>query len=88
MGIKDLIIDDRDQGIFKVRRPAMTSPAIFEMKKERVFDRCWPCLSCESEVEHPGECRRREVAGNPVYFARGSDGRVRAFLNSCPTGEP
>ena len=84
MQIKDLIIDDRDQGIFKVHRSALTSPELFALEQERVFDQCWLYLGHESEVSKPGEYRRREVAGRPVFFARGNDGMVRVFLNSCP----
>ena len=84
MEIKDLIIDDRDRGIFKVHRSALTSPEIFELEKERVFDRCWLYLGHESEVAEPGDYRRRGVAGRPVFFAKGSDGQIRAFLNTCP----
>ena len=88
MQIKDLIIDDRDQGIFKVHRSALTSPELFALEQERVFDQCWLYLGHESEVSKPGEYRRREVAGRPVFFARGNDGMVRAFLNSCPHRGP
>ena len=84
MEIKDLIIDDRDQGIFKVHRSALTSKELFALEQERVFEQCWLYLGHESEVSKPGEYRRREVAGRPVFFARGNDGQVRAFLNSCP----
>ena len=84
MEIKDLIIDDRDQGIFKVHRSAMTSQEIFDLEQERIFNKCWLYLGHESEVEKSGDYRRRDVAGRPVFFARGSDGQVRAFLNTCP----
>ena len=84
MEIKDLIIDDRDQGIFKVHRSSMTSQEIFDLEQERIFNKCWLYLGHESEVEIPGDYRRRDVMGRPVFFARGNDGQVRAFLNTCP----
>ena len=84
MEIKDLIIDDRDQCKFKVHRSAMTSQAIFDLEQERIFNKCWLYLGHESEVEKPGDYRRRDVMGRPVFFARGNDGQVRAFLNTCP----
>ena len=84
MEIKDLIVDNRDQGIFKVHRSSMTSQEIFDLEQERIFNKCWLYLGHESEVEKPGDYRRRDVMGRPVFFARGSDGQVRAFLNTCP----
>ena len=84
MEIKDLVDDDRDQCIFQVHRSSMTSQGIFDLEQERIFNKCWLYLGHESEVEKPGDYRRRDVAGRPVFFARGNDGHVRAFLNTCP----
>ena len=84
MELKDLIIDDREKGIFRVHRSAMTSDELFRREREFVFSRCWIYLGHESEVENPGDYRRRTVAGRPLFFARGRDGQVRVFLNTCP----
>ena len=82
--IKDLIIDDRERGIFRVHRSTMTSRDLFRREQARIFNRCWIYLGHESEVENPGDYRRRTVAGRPLFFIRGKDGQVRVFLNSCP----
>ena len=84
MEVKDLIIDDRQRGIFRVHRSSMTSPDLFQTEKQQIFDRCWIYLGHESEVEKPGDYRRRTVAGRPLFFARGRGGEVRVFLNTCP----
>ena len=84
MEIEDVIVDDRRRGIFKVHRSSMTSPDLFQREREAIFDRCWIYLGHESEVERPGDYRRRTVAGRPLFFVRGEDGRIRVFLNSCP----
>ena len=83
MNIQDLVIDDRQRGIFRVHRSAMTSVGIFEQEREQILDRCWIYLGHESEIENIGDYRRRTVAGRPLFFARGRDGQVRVFLNSC-----
>ena len=84
MEIKDLVMDDRRRGIFRVHRSSMTSIDLFQREQEEIFDRCWIYLGHDSEVESPGDYRRRTVAGRPLFFARGKDGQVRVFLNSCP----
>ncbi|MXY89272.1 MAG: Rieske 2Fe-2S domain-containing protein [Gammaproteobacteria bacterium] len=84
MEIQDLIIDDRDRGIFRVHRSCMTSLDLFQREHELIFNRCWIYLGHESEVESPGDYRRRTVAGQPLFFVRSKDGQVRVFLNSCP----
>ena len=83
MEIKDLIVDDRERGIFRVHRSSMTSPDLFDRERELIFNRCWIYLGHESEVENPGDYRRRTVSGRPLFFARGKDGQVRVFLNTC-----
>ena len=84
MDIRDLVIDDRKRGVFRVHRSCMASPDLFQRERELIFDRCWIYLGHESEVERPGDYRRRTVAGRPLFFVRGKDGQVRVFLNSCP----
>ena len=84
METKDLIIDDSERGIFRYHRSSLTSARILERERERIFDRCWLYLGHESEVERPGDYRRRTVAGRPLFFVRGGDGQVRVFLNTCP----
>lgn len=84
MDIKDLIIDDRKQGVFRAHRSTMTSLDLFEREREFIFDRCWIYVGHESEVERSGDYRRRTVAGRPIFIVRGKDGDVRVFLNSCP----
>ena len=81
---KDLIVDDSERGIFRYHRSSLTSPSILELERERIFDRCWLYLGHESEVERPGDYRRRTVAGRPLFFVRGGDDRVRVFMNTCP----
>ncbi len=81
--IRDLIRDDPEKGLFRVHRSAMTSPEVFELERERIFDRSWLYLAHESELPKPGDYRRRTIAGRPLFVVRGKDGQVRAFINSC-----
>ena len=83
MELKDLVFDDRERGIFRVHRSSMTSAEIFQREREYIFNRCWIYLGHESEVENPGDYRRRTVAGRPLFFTLGRDGQVRVFLNTC-----
>jgi len=40
-------------------------------------------LALGSELPQPGDYRALEVVGVPILLARGGDGAVRAFVNSC-----
>lgn len=83
MNAEGLVREDHRRGVFRVHRSVMTSEAILALERERIFDKSWLYLGHESEVEKPGDFRRREVGGRPLIFIRGKDGAVRAFHNSC-----
>ena len=83
MQLANLVVDDRQAGLFRVHRSAMTSPEILALERERIFERCWLYVGHESEVPNPGDYRRRGVASRSVIFVRGSDGEIRTLLNTC-----
>ena len=79
----DVLIDDRAQGLFRVRRRAMTTPAYLDREQAEVFGRSWLYVGHESEVPNRGDFVRRAVAGRQVVLVRGKDGQVRVLYNSC-----
>ena len=84
MDVGSLVRDRPDLGRFKVHRSTMVSPAIHELERQRIFDRCWLYLGHESEVPNPGDFARRTVAERPLFFARTRDGELAVFHNTCP----
>ena len=78
------VIDDREKGKFRVNRRVMVDPAVLELERERVFDRCWLYVGHDSEVAQPHDYRARTVGGRPLIFTRNADGHVQVFINSCP----
>jgi len=81
--VTGLVRDESDAGRFSVHRSVYASPEIFAMERERIFNHCWIYVGHESEIEQPGQFRRRRVAGRPVIFLRDVDGKVRVLLNAC-----
>lgn len=79
-----LIIDNREQGVFRVHRDAMRLEKIREQEMSKVFERSWLYLGHESELAEPGAYRRRNIAGRSIMFVRGADDEIRAFHNTCP----
>jgi len=76
--------DDPALGSFRVNRTSMTSPEVLDAEHRRIFDHCWLYLGHESEVAEPNAVRSRTVAGRPLLLARGPDGELGVFYNSCP----
>jgi len=78
------IKEDEQRHIFRVNRATMTSSDVFNAERDAIFARCWLYLGHESEVREVGDFVRRTIAGEPLFFTRGKDRRVRAFFNTCP----
>jgi p-cumate 2,3-dioxygenase alpha subunit len=83
MDLQDAILDDRERGVFRVKRSTMTRVDVWQLERERIFDTCWLYIGHDSEIDAPGDFVRRKVAGRPLVFVRGRDGAVRALINSC-----
>ena len=64
----DLILDDREDGIFRVHRSAFVDREIFEQERARIFDRSWLFAGHVSEFPKPGDFVTRTVAGRPVKY--------------------
>ena len=78
-----LIEDDDERGVFRVHRSTMTSPDVLAAERERVFNASWIYVGHTSEIRSAGDFVRRRVAGRPLFMARGRDGEVRTFYNTC-----
>jgi p-cumate 2,3-dioxygenase alpha subunit len=81
--IQASVVDDRERGIFRVKRQMMTSDEVWALERSRIFDQCWLYVGHDSEIENPGDFVRRKVAGRPLVLVRGRDRTVRALFNSC-----
>ncbi|MGE0623446.1 MAG: aromatic ring-hydroxylating dioxygenase subunit alpha [Pseudomonadales bacterium] len=78
------VVEDAQQGVFRVNREAFVSPEVLAREHSAIFDKCWLYLGHESELPEPGSFLTRDVGGRELIFARGQDGRARAFFNTCP----
>jgi p-cumate 2,3-dioxygenase subunit alpha len=75
---------DRARGLFKVPRASFVDADVFAAEREAIFNRCWLYLGHDSEVAKPGQYVTRSVAGRNLIFNRDADGRINAFMNTCP----
>ena len=78
-----LILDDREDGIFRVHRSVFVDREIFEEERARIFDCSWLFAGHVSELPNPGDFVTRSVAGRPVILAQGDDGKIRVLMNTC-----
>jgi nitrite reductase/ring-hydroxylating ferredoxin subunit len=73
----------RAPGVLKLPAKRYYDPEVFEAEMKRIFRRLPLMLAATCEMPNPGDFKTIEAAGVPVLVARGPDGEVRAFVNSC-----
>ena len=56
---------------------------VFNAEKERIFSRTWQVVGRSEQVAKPGDFFTTELAGEPLVFVRGVDGKLRGFYNVC-----
>lgn len=78
------VVEEPEQGVFRVNRQAFTHPDVLRREKDAIFDKCWLYLGHDSEIADNGHFLTRDVGGRELVFVRGNDGEVRAFFNTCP----
>jgi phenylpropionate dioxygenase-like ring-hydroxylating dioxygenase large terminal subunit len=60
-----------------------TDARVYEREVERIFQRTWLFAAHASEVREIGDYLTLSLLGQPLLLARGKDGAVRAFYNTC-----
>ena len=60
-----------------------TSPDVFALEQERIFQQRWLCVCRASQLKAPGDFVTREVGGESLIITRDASGALRAFYNVC-----
>jgi Rieske 2Fe-2S family protein len=64
-------------------RDFYTSAADYQLELEALWYRDWLFIGHDCEIPRPGDYLTVQIGEYPVLVVRGSDGKVRAFHNSC-----
>lgn len=82
-GNSAFVIDDTENGIFKLDRKSLVSDDVLSTEMRNIFAKCWIYVGHSSELKKPGDFHTRRVAGRPVIFGRDAKGEIRCFFNTC-----
>ncbi|WP_233356016.1 aromatic ring-hydroxylating dioxygenase subunit alpha [Henriciella aquimarina] len=78
------VVDDRENGLFRVNRKVFLDEDVLNLERERIFSRCWLFIGHASELPDPNDFVTRNVGGKEMIFNRDRKGNFHAFLNTCP----
>lgn len=71
-------------GRVRVRRDALTDPAIFELEMRHIFEGGWVYLAHESQLRERFDFYTDWIGRQPVIVYRNGQGAIDVFLNACP----
>ncbi len=71
------------RGAGPLSRPFYTSPEVFNADMERVWRRHWLYAGHSCLIPQPGDWMTWAIGHDSVILARGKDGELRAFHNTC-----
>ena len=60
-----------------------TSPEIFALESEKIFQQRWLCVGRESQIARLGDYFLQQVGSESIIILRDRSDRVRAFYNVC-----
>ncbi|MBF6569706.1 MAG: hypothetical protein IVW54_12620 [Candidatus Binataceae bacterium] len=67
----------------ELRTDIFSDLAIFDAEMTKVFDQGWIFLGHRCEAREPGRFFCSEIGCTPVVICRGTDGRLRGFVDAC-----
>lgn len=79
-----LIVIDDQKKTFKVARKSFVDAELFQVERDRIFDKCWLYVGHGSELTKPGDFMMRQVGGRSILFTKDREGVVRSMYNTCP----
>ncbi|RDI62712.1 aromatic ring-hydroxylating oxygenase subunit alpha [Nocardia pseudobrasiliensis] len=60
-----------------------TSPEVYELERQRIFDRSWIMVAHTDQLAEPGDYLSLSIAGEQVAITRGEDGRLHGMSPVC-----
>jgi len=69
--------------VARVSAAGYVDPSAWELEMERIWRRVPLLFAPSADLPANGRYRAFDIAGVPILLTRGTDGTVRAFVNSC-----
>ena len=81
--IEDLLSEDEERQIYRVKRSMFTDEDIFNFEMENIFEAGWVYLAHESQLPAPGDFVTSKIGRQPVIVNRNEQGKIGGLLNAC-----
>jgi anthranilate 1,2-dioxygenase (deaminating, decarboxylating) large subunit len=71
------------EGVFRVRREMFTTPELFDLEMELIFEKQWIYACHESQVPNPYDYFTLQAGRQPIIVTRDGKGELYAVANAC-----
>ncbi|MFI6283390.1 Rieske 2Fe-2S domain-containing protein [Streptomyces sp. NPDC051018] len=81
--VEDALVEDPDNGVYRVRRNIFTDEEIFELEMRHIFEGNWVYLAHDSQIPGVGDYFTTYIGRQPVVISRDKQGELHALINAC-----
>ncbi|MQS38863.1 benzoate 1,2-dioxygenase large subunit [Streptomyces katsurahamanus] len=81
--LEDALVEDSEQGVYRVRRSVFTDAELFELEMKHIFEGNWVYLAHESQIPEAGDYFTTWIGRQPIVVSRDKQGELHALINAC-----
>ncbi|MCZ0999478.1 benzoate 1,2-dioxygenase large subunit [Streptomyces mirabilis] len=81
--LQDALVEDPDNGVYRVRRSVFTDEELFELEMKHIFEGNWVYLAHESQIPEVGDYFTTYIGRQPVVISRDNQGELHCLINAC-----
>ena len=77
-------VDERlDDGVLRVHLDVFRDPELFDLEMRYIYEKSWVFVGHAAQIPNDNDFITGVIGRQPIILQRGSDGKVRCFLNHC-----
>lgn len=81
--LEDALVEDPEDGVYRVRRGVFTDEELFELEMKHIFEGNWIYLAHESQIPEIGDYFTTYIGRQPVVISRDKQGELHCLINAC-----
>lgn len=78
-----LLVEDKDQHIYRLHRAAFTDADLFDLEMKHIFEGNWIYLAHESQIPNVNDYFTTHIGRQPIVITRNKAGELNAIINAC-----
>ncbi|MFC9909780.1 benzoate 1,2-dioxygenase large subunit [Streptomyces sp. NPDC127197] len=81
--VENALVEDPENGVYRVRRSIFTDEELFELEMKYIFEGNWVYLAHESQISGTGDYFTTYIGRQPVVISRDKQGELHCLINAC-----